>query len=144
MAFDISFGKFKANFFRPELILKRIEREKRKALSKAGAFVRQRARTSIRKRKAISQPGQPPSSHSGELRKLLFFAYDPSNDSVVVGPAAFKRSEAPKLLEFGGIVKRPRPNGTVRTLRYRPRPFMAPALAAEMPKFADLLRGMIN
>ncbi len=37
----------------------------RRNLSKAGAFVRTAARSSIRKRKAISAPGQPSNVQSG-------------------------------------------------------------------------------
>lgn len=115
----------------------------RRALSRAGAFVRTRARSSIRKRKAISRPGQPPSSHSGELRRFLFFAYDPATRSVVVGPAKFKRGEAPPLLEYGGAVTRPTRDGN-QVLNYRPRPFMQPALEKERSQFAEHFRNQIT
>jgi hypothetical protein len=144
VAFDFDFRNFRANFFRPELILAKAARARRRALSKAGAFVRQRAKTSMRKRKAISEPGAPPSAHSGELRKLLFFAYDERSDSVVIGPVVFRAGVVPGLLERGGTVVRKGRNGQNRTLHYRARPYMAPALKAELPKFRELLRGMIN
>ncbi len=144
MAFDFNFQNLRANFFRPELILRQADKARRRALSKAGAFVRRRAQTSMRKRKAISEPGSPPSAHSGELRKLLFFAYDPRTDSVVVGPVVFKRGEVPRLHEHGGTVTRTDRRGKTRTFRYPARPYMAPALKAERPRFPQLLRGMIN
>ncbi len=120
-----------------------VDAGKRRALAKAGAFVRRRARSSIRKRKAVSAPGQPPSSHSGELRKLLFFAYDPGTQSVVVGPARFRRGEAPPLLEYGGTVVRRTETGA-EAHRYRARPFMGPALAAELPKISAQFRDQIK
>lgn len=144
MAFDFSIKGLKSNFFKPELLIAKADRARRKMLSKAGAFVRQRAKTSIRKRKAVSAIGAPPSSHEGSLRKLIFFAYDPNRDSVVIGPALYRAGEAPKLLEHGGTAVRTRKSGESRTLHYRPRPFMLPALEAEMPKFKELLRGMIS
>jgi hypothetical protein len=166
VAFDFDFKNFRANFFRPELILAKADRARRRALSKAGAFVRQRAKTSIRKapmadaetgailrgrrkkgramRPAISKPGDPPYSHEGSLKRLIFFAYDERRDSVVIGPAVFKNGEAPRLLEHGGAARRRGADGNLRTVHYRPRPYMAPALRAELPKFRELLRGMIN
>ena len=39
----------------------------RRNLSKGGAFVRVAVPSSIRKRKGISAPGQPPNSHTGLL-----------------------------------------------------------------------------
>jgi hypothetical protein len=75
---------------------------KRKVLSKAGAFIRTAAKTSIRKRKGSAPPGAPPHSHEGSLRRLILFGYDKPNDSVVVGPVGFKKSVAPNVLEYGG------------------------------------------
>lgn len=92
-----------------------------RALSKFGAFVRRAAQTSMRYRKGVSQPGQPPSAHKIKqlaalkklgrakhngalLRELLFFSYDPATRSVVVGPLGFKTkgTPVPALHEFGG------------------------------------------
>ena len=78
----------------------------RRALSRAGAFIRQRAKTSIRKCKGISRPGDPPHSHAGHLRRLIFFAWDAITESMVIGPVPFKEGEAPSLLEFGGTAAR--------------------------------------
>ena len=54
------------------------DRATRKVFSKFGAFVRQTARSSIRKRKSISEPGQPPSSHTGLLKRNIFFVFAPA------------------------------------------------------------------
>jgi len=72
-------------------------------LSKFWAFVRQRARTSIRKRKGTSQPGSPPYSHVGLLRKFILFAYEPARQSVVIGPVLLREgSDVLRLPEQGG------------------------------------------
>jgi hypothetical protein len=113
-------------------------------LSKFGAFVRQRARTSIRKRKGTSPPGQPPYSHVGLLRKFILFAYDQDRKSVVIGPTLTKEeSEAPRLLEHGGNTEM-EVRGKARRVRYRPRTFMGPAFEAEKPKLPALWRDSVR
>ena len=94
--------RIKSMFFDRPKVQRAVDRSKRRSLSRAGAFIRQRARTSIRKRKRQSRPGQPPSSHTGLLRRFILFGYDRRSDSVVVGPVGFRRSRAPTVLEFGG------------------------------------------
>ena len=111
----------------------------KRVLSKFGAFVRQRAKTSIRQRKKVSAPGQPPSSHLGLLKKFLFFAYDQQKRSVVVGPTQLNRGDgtAPRLLEQGGTGVRMR-SKKQKQVYYRPRPFMQPAFQAELPGLSRL------
>ncbi len=114
--------------------MNRVDAAGRKGLSKFGAYVRQRARTSIRNRKVPSAPDSPPSSHTGDLRNWILFAYDDSTRSVVIGPAKLnKPGEAPALLEIGGAATRMRHGKSVRAF-YRPRPYMQPAFDAELPK----------
>lgn len=107
--------KFDYNmFFDRPAVISAVKKATRKTLSKAGAFVRTRARTSIRpapkKKKYTPVPGKPPRSHLGTLKRLIFFAWDPTTESVVVGPALFagKTSDptAPEVLELGGRVHR--------------------------------------
>lgn len=137
-----SFHATKNWFFDRAAVIARVEKATIRAMSKFGAFVRKRARSSIRRRRKISEPGQPPSAHSGEI-KLIYFVYDPGTKSVVVGPLLFKRGEAPPLLEFGGERQKRLKSGEVKVLHYRPRPFMGPALEAEQPKFALQFRGSL-
>ena len=125
-------------FFDKKAVTNRVDAGTRRVLSKFGAFVRRTAQSSIRKRKRISNPGEPPSSHIGLLKKFIFFGYDPSARSVVIGPVWLSqkgRGEAPALLEHGGLGK----VGKQRA-RYRPRPFMGPAFEKELPKLPDLWR----
>lgn len=131
---DIS--RAKSAFFDRAAVMAAVDPATRAALSRMGAFVRTRAKSSIRKRKKGSAPGSPPSSHTGQLRKLVFFAYDPAARSAVVGPLKWGKGEAPAVLERGGRDS----EGRV----YRPRPYMAPALEAERPNFAAAFRDSIK
>jgi hypothetical protein len=142
--FGMTLKAAKQGFFDRERVHKAVDKSTRKNLSRFGAFVRQRARTSIRRRKGTSPPGQPPHSHVGLLRRLIFFAYDRGQQSVVIGPTLLRQdSEAPGLLEHGGEVVRPDKRAH-RKLRYRPRPFMAPAFEQEQHRLPDLWHNSIR
>lgn len=78
-------ARFEKFFDRVEVI-KLLDRKKHKALRLNGGRIRKIARRSIRKRKRSAEPGSPPSSHSGRLRRGIYFSYDEATDSVVVGP----------------------------------------------------------
>lgn len=143
-----------ALFFDRPRVRRAVDRAQRRALSRAGAFVRQRARTSMRRRRGSSLPGAPPHAHEGSLRRLLFFAYDPGADSVVVGPVRLRRpGAAPNVLEFGGRMtvarRRTRRDGKrvieSKRVRIEARPYMGPALRKELPNipraWANSVRG---
>ena len=135
----------KAMYFDQKAVQRATDRATRKVLSKFGAYVRTAARSSIRKRKAVSEPGQPPSSHVGLLRKLIYFGYDPAKRSVVVGPTPLRgTAEAPPLLEYGGRARRKGRRGRTRTVTYRPRPFMGPAFEKEEPKLPAMWAGSLR
>jgi hypothetical protein len=148
-------------FFDKPAVMAKMDAARRRALSKAGAFVRRDARASIRKSKGISKPGSPPRSHEGSLKKFLLFSYDAATESVVVGPAKLSNGTgAPEILEFGGTrmlkkdvvmrVGKPgrdsrgrfvnSPRVTVKagtTIRYAARPFMGPALEKNRTKIPE-------
>ena len=126
--------RINAMFFDQKAVRAATDRATRKVLSKFGAYVRTAARSSIRRRNAVSEPGTPPSSHVGTLRRLIFFGYDTTQRSVVIGPTPFgDTAEAPPLLEYGGRARRKDRRGRVRMATYRPRPFMGPAFEREKP-----------
>jgi hypothetical protein len=183
-------ARFKELFFDRVEIESKTEAAAVKIQSRFGAYVRRRAQTSMRRRKSgHSAPGSPPFARSGEMRKLLFFGYDPSTKSTVIGPAGFgkKPGEVPGVHEFGGTL----PGGSVPvvtafsridtglrlriihharrakmrvrdylrthhhlypeiegvrnvTRNYPARPYMRPALKAELPNFAGLFRDSIK
>jgi hypothetical protein len=150
--------KVKSLFFDQSVVAKLIDKKTKKALSKVGAYIRRRAQTSIRYKDKPSRPGQPPHGHRSErftrtnrktgkrrsvspLRELIFFAYNPDTKSVVVGPVVFagaRKSDylVPSVIEKGGLVSL-FSRGKKRRARYRPRPFMRPALLAELPNIPN-------
>jgi len=130
-------------FFDTDRVKRAADAAARKNLSKAGAFIRTAAKSSIRKRKAISAPGQPPSSHTGLLKKFIFFGYDADRKTVVVGPMRLnqKIGAAPEALEHGGastVVSGLRGKRRKRRIRIAARPYMGPAMVKVMPKFPGL------
>ena len=72
--------RMKDFFFDRQAVKGRMTKANRKALSKAGAFIRRRARSSLRRRKKSSEPGRPPSVHTSDrvaTLKNILFAYEP-------------------------------------------------------------------
>ena len=139
--------RVKSLFFDRPAVQRAIDPARRRALSKAGAFVRQRAKTSMRKRRGTSRPGQPPFAHEGSLRRMVLFGYDPRTKSVVVGPVGFRRGKAPSVLEFGGRAKVVRRRGGKRTkqaVRIAARPYMRPALEKEAQNLPKVWRNSVR
>ena len=130
-------------FFDDDRIKRAVDSATRKNLSKAGAFVRTAAKSSIRKRKAISAPGQPPTSRTGLLKRFIFFGYDANRKTVVVGPMRLRQKigKAPEALEHGGpstILGGRGKRRVKRQIIVEARPFMGPAMKQEAPKFPNI------
>jgi hypothetical protein len=99
----------KAMFFDRRAVLDALGRANVQRLGRAGAFIQRRAKSSIRKRKRASNPGEPPSSHVGTLRNLLYFGFDTATRSIVIGPTPLSAiGIVPPTLEFGGHSTRQR------------------------------------
>ena len=138
--------KFKQMFFTSKAVLSATDRATRRVLSKFGAYVRRTAKSSIRKRKAISAPGSPPSSHTGLLKRFILFGYDPSKRSVVIGPLRLTRGgrgDAPRALEEGGTTQVVR-RGRKKRVKIKARPFMGPAMEREKPKLPQMWRDSVS
>jgi hypothetical protein len=134
----------KGLFFDRAAVTNSVDRAERNVLSRFGAFVRRGARSSIRRRKSISQPGSPPSSHTDLLKQNIFFLYEPQRSIVVIGPIQLNSGmDAPALLEHGGTALRLRKAKRVR-MTYRPRPFMGPAFEREKPKLPAMWRDSVR
>jgi hypothetical protein len=161
-------------FFDRQAIVDRLSQANRRALSKVGAFLRRRARSSLRRRKSPSPPGNPPSVHSDDnvaTLKNILFAYEPEHESLVVGPVALNQrfyigpqlgsATVPQLQEFGSRVRvrevqigqkwfsgirrvRPGQKTRVRAAKYPPRPFMGPALEAERQNIPEAWAGTVS
>ena len=141
IGFDI-----KRMFFDRQAVISKVDAATRRVLSKFGAFVRRSAKSSIRKRKKAAPPGQPPSSHTGLLKKFIFFGYDAARQSVVIGPTRLNqkgRGEAPPLLEYGGKTTLKR-GGKKRRVTYQARPYMGPAFEKEKPQLPAMWRGSVR
>ena len=138
--------EIKQLFFDREAVTSKVAPATRKVLSKFGAFVRRSAKGSIRNRRKASPPGSPPSSHTGLLKKFIFFGYDADRRSVVIGPTRLNqkgRGEAPPLLEYGGkatLVRR----GKKKRVTYQARPYMGPAFEKEKPQLPAMWRGSVR
>ena len=152
-------AKFKLNFFDAKAVTDPVDRAKKRLLSRVGAFTRTKARQSLKYGTGVSPPGRPPIVHrsigftrkkkskgvvtqqpASPLRELLFFAYDPSADSVVIGPAiGGSHTGAPEALEWGGSTRVVRHGRTV-TIRIGARPTVTPALETEAPKAIATLK----
>lgn len=172
-------------FFDRKAVTDAMEKSNAKALSKAGAFIRRRAQSSLRRRKSVSEPGSPPSVHSTDriatLKNILFF-YDSSAGRLVVGPVGLNQRQqswitmgnitVPQLHEFGDVMvirewswnggrtwtrqdlrfrhtsrKRKEVYNWIERRRravYKPRPFMAPALAAELENIPKAWQGSMS
>jgi len=142
-------AQVKKLFFTEEAVIHAMDAVTRRALSRFGAFVRQTAKSSIRTREGASAPGRPPHSHSGLLKRFIFFAYEPGPRSVVIGPArlnGYGQGEAPALLEYGGKLRRTATgrNGTVYRVEIRQRPYMQPAFEREKSKLPALWANSIR
>jgi len=139
----------KRMFFDSKTVRAKTDKATRRVLSRFGAFVRRTAKQSIRKRKKASEPGKPPSSHTGLLKRFIWFGYDVVRHSVVIGPVRLSqkgRGEAPSALEHGGIVMmRPRRREGKKTrTRIRRRPFMGPAMEKEKDQLPALWRDSVK
>jgi hypothetical protein len=104
-----------ANIDRP-MVVREVGRKMAAVLNHFGGLVRKIARNSIKRRKKSSQPGDPPSSHTGLLKKFIFYTFDRVRKSVIVGPVKLNARSAlnlganvrtiPETLEYGGNVVR--------------------------------------
>lgn len=129
--------EIKKMFFDRPAVQKSMLEVERGALSKAAAFIWRRARSSMRPRKRVSKPGQPPSVHEGSLKRMLYFGWDTQTRSAVIGPVGFNSSDVPATLEYGGTVtlQRRRWGKQInKTVTVAPRPYMGPAFDKERQK----------
>lgn len=132
------------SFFDTEKVTRAVKDSVRKPLSIIGSFIRRSARSKMRrkvtKRRKVSLPGDAPLNHTGLLRRGVLFAYDHTNQSVIVGPQKLNtKSNAPEVLEFGG---RSRVNGRIVTIKARP--YMGPAYEENKTKIPELFANSVR
>lgn len=150
------------SFFDRKRVMRSVDKERRKRLSKAGAFVRRGARSKIKKPgvrrvrrrgsgfdPTISKPGRPPRTHVKGKRsiRLILFAWNAASESVIVGPVRFSNKlgvNVPRVLEKGGRSRFQQKSGDIAQSFVQPRPVMGPTLEEEAPKFPDLFRDSVR
>jgi hypothetical protein len=143
-------GRFRMNFkvarlfFDSPTVQAAVDQGTRRVLSRFGAFVRSAARRSMRrpgKKGLPSPPGTPPRTRKGQLKNFVFFFYDWTRRSVVIGPELLPgvihiNPTIPQVHEEGGRIvqtrRRRRGRRKSKTLRrylatYPARPYMGPA-----------------
>jgi HK97 gp10 family phage protein len=103
---------------RPRNLRRKVDRARRMWLMSSAKTVRREAKQSIRRSRAASEPGEPPKSKSGNLRKSIL--YRVGRRDAWVGPTRPQGSHA-NILEGGAE-------------HMDPRPFMGPALERARPK----------
>jgi stalled ribosome alternative rescue factor ArfA len=135
----------KANFFDSTKVQRAVDAAERQTLRKFGSLVRLRARHSIRKRRKVSKPGNPPHSHVGLLRNGILFAYDERRKTVVIGAVLLRPwSQVPALLEYGGYGKRIKKNRPGKGAYWRARPYMRPAFEKELSRMPEMFRNSLG
>ncbi len=95
-------------------------------LGHAAASISRDAKSTIEKSTEASQPGRPPHSRRGKLKRGIRFAYDKA--SAIIGPMFSAVGTSVEAHEFGRAYKGD---------KFPERPFMGPALQRAIPRFAQ-------
>jgi hypothetical protein len=107
------------SWFNADKVRDRVKKAGIESLGHGAAVIRLTARRSIRKRKKPSQPGKPPHTRKGLLRRAVSYAVEKQYGRAVIGPDYSVAGPVGIAHEFGG---------RFRGQRYRQRAFMGPAL----------------
>ena len=95
--------------FNKNQVISNLSRLERRALSRAGSYVAETARRSLKKSRRQSRPGQPPYSHTEKLRNMIRTAVDSNRVMAIAGVLRRYDVEseglAPPALEHGGVTK---------------------------------------
>ena len=129
-----------------DFIINRLHAKRRRVLFAQGAYVKKTMTRQQRWSKKPSEPGKPPHAHrksGGLLRKLIRFAVDLDEGSVVIGPIKFGRNvqpankTVPELLNDGGITYAHLHGRQVRA-EIEARPFTTPVFSDGGRNFEEL------
>lgn len=131
-------------FFDRPAVIAAVGKRAAGAIIRVGGYIRTAARNSMRDgfknnkrgKRTPSPAGKPPKAWVRTMKDKLFFAWDKSKGSVVIGPEYVKmRSQRmmesqpiPHLHEHGGLARKYDRKGRPSTKRYPARPYMRPAL----------------
>lgn len=98
-------------------------------LRRMGAYIRRVAQSKVRQSRNPSQPGEPPHTRRGALKRGILFGVDRRTGPVVVGPSIRFVGTSMQVHEFGG---------GYRKERYPKRPLMGPSLRESAPHLAKM------
>ena len=104
-------------------------------LRRMGAYIRRAAQSKVRQSRHPSQPGEPPHTRRGALKRGILFGVDRRTNSVVVGPSIRFVGTSMQAHEFGGGYKRE---------RYPKRPLMGPSLRESAPHLAKMWENAVK
>ena len=104
-------------------------------LRRMGAYIRRVAQSKVRQSRNPSQPGEPPHTRRGALKRGILFGVDRRTNSVVVGPSIRFVGTSMQAHEFGGGYKRE---------RYPKRPLMGPSLRESAPHLAKMWENAVK
>ena len=104
-------------------------------LRRMGAYIRRAAQSKVRQSRNPSQPGEPPHTRRGALKRGILFGVDRRTNSVVVGPSIRFVGTSMQAHEFGGGYKRE---------RYPKRPLMGPSLRDSAPHLAKMWENAVK
>jgi hypothetical protein len=162
---QLSITQSKQAFFDRAAVTRNIDKTTARAFVKIGSLGRRIERNMIRYSPNPSKSGKPPHAHGSNslLKEKIFFVYDATNKSVVIGPALINGAKSippgktvPEVLEFGGTIVFPRStwvtesatSGRLRrrivesvTRQMQPRPFAAPTMEILETKYQKLWAG---
>ena len=98
-------------------------------LRRMGAYVRRAAQHKVHTSDKPSQPGTPPHSKTGALKRGILFGVEKRRQSVLIGPGFRFVGESAAAHEFGG---------QYRKERYPKRPLMGPTLKESASRLSAL------
>lgn len=105
------------------------------ALKRAGAYVRQSTRNSIRRSDNSSTPGSPPHTRHGLLKRSILFGVDKAHLKVFIGPGHRFVGVSMTAHEYGG---------NYMGRRYPKRPLMKPVLLKTAKELLKLWKNAVK
>lgn len=154
MAMGIQFGmNFRSatrQFFDTKKIERAVKRGIRNSLSYFASYTRKAAQWSIKKRNKPSEPGQPPSSHTGVLKDFIFYWLDKTQGVALIGPVVTSKSPygeitVPQILEEGGtVVRAVKGKNELEVITIAARPYMGPAFEKAKAKLPNIWKDSIR
>lgn len=121
--------------FNPMHVIRRERAASLRNLGRAAGYIRLTASRSIRRSKKAAQPGSPPHTRRGQLRRAIRYAVERERMNAVVGPEYGAVGTSGAAHEYGGRYRRE---------TFPKRPFMGPALAKTREKLPTLWANSIR